>query len=630
MENRINSARNILSENGETKKWITEAGNVWFLKWVLKERYLTGRAYNWETELYAKLYDAPIESSIKSEVDADKFKERSSNATSLIAKGENAKVELNFAKHESEVLPDIQAVKTVITYEFQNTANTNQEVVFSIVLPNTESTMTDLKLGLNLEHIGVIALRGAASKVYQDSLRRNIDPALLEQTGPLSYRLRVFPVLSVTDSKTQGRQRVQFTYISPIWEDGAVTLIPKTDILNLKLNKKSEILTRVLEWNKVLVQDSKSWDDIGLLSGWKTEKLAISTGKPYQNYCNANLYPTLNINKFTQAEKNLTKNIVFFDISGSAGKKSGIKERYQSLVDAWKNNGVLLDIFTYNFEIYPSGYSLNNLEFWGVTDMSKIIDYIDQNDIKDGNIVIVTDDSSYEKANAEIKSIDYKKLRSNRISLIQVGEQVRSLKTEITKSIFATDGTMIIINEKTPLSDSVKNIFTNKKSIETCENYTGPSISLLQSIQWYNDSKKVLEWTESEEIAKTAHIINQSVSLIALENDSQRADLEKYSQGSDKYDTTYVTFSNENSMIQSWSRRWVWFGWDSVSLKSRSSNNSLDSESSWFWQTSSIASWTKSIWSNDTWILHYIIVLMSFPLIAWFILSRKPKIKKAK
>ena len=121
----------------------------------------------------------------------------------MIARGDNAKVELNFAKHESEILSDIHAVKTVITYEFQNTATTNQEVVFNIVLPNAESAMTDLRLGLNLEYMGIIAPRGAAAKVYQDSLRRNTDPALLEQTGPITYRLRVFPVPSTLDSKTQ-------------------------------------------------------------------------------------------------------------------------------------------------------------------------------------------------------------------------------------------------------------------------------------------------------------------------------------------------------------------------------------------------------------------------------------------
>ncbi len=628
IENRIDSARAILSENGETKIWLIEASNIWFLEWALKERYLAGSVYNWEKELYAKLYDTSIESSIESEVDADKYKARNSNATSMVARGENAKVELNFAKHESEILPDIHAVKTVITYEFQNTAKSNQEVVFSIVLPNAESAMTDLRLGLNLEYIGVIAPRGAAAKVYQDSLRRNTDPALLEQTGPLSYRLRVFPVPSITDTKTQGRQRVQFTYVSPIWEDDTVTLIPKTDILNLKLNKKSEILTRVIEWDKALVQDSKTGDDMNLLSEWQSEKLNISPGKSYQNYCSSNTYPTIDIKQFTQAEKKLTKNIVFFDISRSVGKKSDIKKRYQSLIDVWKKNGVSLDIFTYNFEIYPSWYTLDNLEFWGTTDMSKIIDYINLNNIKDTNIIIVTDDNSYEQVSSEIKTINYEKIGSNRISLIQVGEWVRTLKTEITKSILATDGAMIIIDEATPLSESVKNIFTAKKSIETCEKYIGSSLSPLSSIQGYNDSRKILEWTASEEIAKTAHIINQSVSLIALENDRQRADLERYSMGSDKYDTTYENFSNENISQGRWIPSIAISEWADLFWASKvSTSSSIDAMVPGI---NTLRTWSSGVskWSSNEWILQYIIVIISFPIIAWFVLHRKPKAKK--
>lgn len=195
--------------------------------------------------------------------------------------------------------------------------------------------------------------------------------------------------------------------------------------------------------------------------------------------------------QFPTIEKKLSKNIVFFDTSKSVGKKSGIKKRYQSLIDAWKNNGISLDIFTYNFEIYPSGYTLNDLEFWGTTDMSKIVDYIDQNNISDTNIVIVTDDNSYEQANNEIKTIDYKKLGTNRISLIQVGEGVRAIKTEVTKSILATNGTMVIIDEETPLSVAVKNIFITKKIIENCEDYTGSSLSPLQAIQGYSDGRTV-------------------------------------------------------------------------------------------------------------------------------------------
>ena len=123
--------------------------------------------------------------------------------------------------------------------------------------------------------------------------------------------------------------------------------------------------------------------------------------------------------------------------------------------------------------------------------MSKVTDYIDKNNISDTNIVIVTDDNSYEKANSEIKSIDYKKLKSNRISLIQVGKEIRTLKTEITKALLATDGSMIIVDATVPLSDAVKNFFSEKKSNETCTSYSGSAISTLQALQGYEDGKKV-------------------------------------------------------------------------------------------------------------------------------------------
>ena len=150
---------------------------------------------------------------------------------------------------------------------------------------------------------------------------------------------------------------------------------------------------------------------------------------------------------------------------------------------------------------------------------------------------------------------------------------------------------MIIIDEETPLSESVKNIFTTNKSIEVCENYTGSSSSALQAIQGYSDSRRILEGTSSEEIAKTAHIINQSVSLIALESDKQRNDLERYSQGSDKYDTNYENFSNENNTPQSLSRRSDLFARDSISAgapsndlfgaQKVSTNSSMNDSSSW-------------------------------------------------
>lgn len=50
-----------------------------------------------------------------------------------------------------------------------------------------------------------------------------------------------------------------------------------------------------------------------------------------------------------------------------------------------------------------------------------------------------------------------------------------------------------------------------------------------------------------DQIGERAHIVTQSTSLIALETDRQRADLERYSEQEDKYDTKYENFTGNPS-----------------------------------------------------------------------------------
>jgi hypothetical protein len=672
IDTQIEKAYSILQKDGYTQEWIEKAAKIRWLKWALEEKYLERTLYPNQKDLYAKLYDTTLESEIDTELDVDKYKSRTSNATSMLAQWANAKVELNFAKHETEILSDIGAAKTTLTYEFQNTSTTNQEVVFSILLPNTESVMTDLKLGINLEYTGAIAPRGAAAKVYQDSLRRNTDPALLEQTGPLSYRLRVFPVLSNTDPKTQWRQRVQISYLTPLSSDGTLTTIPKTEILNLKLTPKSEILTRVTEWEKALLQDSKKSEKISILTEGKIEKLDIKKEKSLENFCHANTYSGINMELFSTPSKKFTKNIVFFDISKSMSKKSHTKKQYQSLIDGWKNNGVSLDVYGYNFEVYSYGYNIEDVEFWGSTDMSKIIDFIDKNAITWANIVIVTDDNSYEQANTELRSLDYKKLKSNRISLIQIGDKVRTLKTEISKALLATDGTLLIIEEDAPISDSAKALFTEKKAQDACISYTWSSLDSLRSLQGYQDGRRVFwesltstgrairdtrgfpidsttsttrEYIETrilsdmeilERIAIETHIVTQATSLIALETEWQKQNLDIYSQQSDRYETKYENFSNDGQVTTT--RRGIRpmemeramapqsIGASNANMMfgtAKSTSLSVSSDTLWGMSNWSI-SWGYSSSAKAS-MVQYIIAIVLFPLIAWFVLRRKPK-----
>ncbi len=107
-----------------------------------------------------------------------------------------------------------------IEQTFSNTAYSDQEVIYEFSLPSG-SVITDLKLGNNLEYKGRVAPKGAAAKTYQREVNKMRDPALLEQTGPRQYRLRIYPIpAKMYTSNVQNTQKVQFGYLVPLGKEG--------------------------------------------------------------------------------------------------------------------------------------------------------------------------------------------------------------------------------------------------------------------------------------------------------------------------------------------------------------------------------------------------------------------------
>jgi putative PEP-CTERM system integral membrane protein len=80
---------------------------------------------------------------------------------------------------------------------YQNRTAIQQEVIYYFNLPES-AVVTGVWLGDSPDRekrfVYQVAPRGAAQEVYRNELRRQQDPALLEQIGPRQYRLRVFPV----------------------------------------------------------------------------------------------------------------------------------------------------------------------------------------------------------------------------------------------------------------------------------------------------------------------------------------------------------------------------------------------------------------------------------------------------
>lgn len=112
------------------------------------------------------------------------------------------------------------AATITIEEQFQNKTYQNQEVIYEFSLA-AEAVVTDLKLGPNLEFSAVVAPRGASETVYEREVNRSRDPALLEQTGPSQYRLRVFPIPGINDTTLGGKpQRMQFSYVTGLTKQG--------------------------------------------------------------------------------------------------------------------------------------------------------------------------------------------------------------------------------------------------------------------------------------------------------------------------------------------------------------------------------------------------------------------------
>lgn len=145
----------------------------------------------------------------------------------------------------------------VVEEEYDNTTYQEQEVIYEFVLP-ADSAVTDLRLGPSLEYPGVIAPKGSAQKTYERELQRRRDPALLEQTGPSQYRLRVYPIPAKSDLTTlQGRrQKVLYSYVVSATPDG-YPLPEFTRKGNILTNSATQFLTNTPASNTAFKEADK-------------------------------------------------------------------------------------------------------------------------------------------------------------------------------------------------------------------------------------------------------------------------------------------------------------------------------------------------------------------------------------
>ncbi len=163
---------------------------------------------------YQEFFDTPIEKG-----------ERENILTAVKATWENEQNEaglMNAAsryvllKNQITEIEEQGDVATItITQIVENQTYQAQEIVFHFALPE-DAVITGLWMSDDIEKPQkfkhVVSPRGAAQSVYKSEVQRRIDPALLEQVGPLQYRLRAFPVPARVVENKSGRNRYRDSF----------------------------------------------------------------------------------------------------------------------------------------------------------------------------------------------------------------------------------------------------------------------------------------------------------------------------------------------------------------------------------------------------------------------------------
>ncbi|MBM3283732.1 hypothetical protein FJY90_05830 [Candidatus Gottesmanbacteria bacterium] len=488
--------------------------------------------------------------------------------------------------------------KISIEEEYENSTFNIQEVIYEFFLPN-DAIIMDLRLGPNLEYPGLISPRGSARKVYEAELRRSRDPALLEQTGPRQYRLRVFPIPSKNDRTTlQGQnQKVKFSYVVGATSRGYP--LPEYFKEQNIIVDRSSVTTYLVDGKEIGRPKDKNIISIQDASGRSIDPCAFSkilAGKSNIGTYSVQLVPhSINnqVKPFFVCDRDgglislsNKKIAIFYDVSYT-NKSDGFLSLLQKQLS--QNNHFLsnndIDLYLFNDRLStPRALSLDNLTdaldviFFGKSDPYKVIrSFSGSYDLA----IIVT---SSEKISTI--ATDYLTQSSFPVYIIHPKGEIPSYPSNLTSYILQSGGSVFasfsdavnyfalyeILKKTEPellfvgpfwsiTSKSAISVSTNQTDLLTVFPPTTPTPSISEPDKFLAQSSDLLSFISAKgniyheissfegniesntsfldklhQLAKENHIITPYSSLIALVNEQQRQRLEREEEHYDRYD----------------------------------------------------------------------------------------------
>lgn len=155
--------------------------------------------------------------------------------------------------YDAEVTVTDQIAVTHVDHVFKNETSSRLEGIFVFPLPEG-AVVTELALWINGERVvGDVMEKDTARAVYENIVRRAIDPALLEYMGDNIFKLSVFPI--EPDGREMSERRIELTYaeLLPYSDERvAYTFRMKTANLSAKPVERASITGTITSQKDIL------------------------------------------------------------------------------------------------------------------------------------------------------------------------------------------------------------------------------------------------------------------------------------------------------------------------------------------------------------------------------------------
>ena len=512
---------------------------------------------------YPKLFDVPLQEGERSElVDAMKSTNTEDGIKAGILDEESKTVRLVSRTVKATTEQNGLFARVSVEEEYENTSDDIQEVYYEFSLPE-DAVVVGLWLGPQLEEKGVIAPKGAARRVYESQVQRRVDPALLEQTGPRQYRLRVFPIPVKPGLLERSRgfnnqqvdernQRIKFEYITFSSPKG-ISLPEISTKRNIYEDKKTAF--------QYFVDGQKKDTFVSSVNHCQDKAFTVDTSIGAISFIPHHLNQSLNntyncaIASFVSFPDIRGKKIaLLFDTSYSSKQRDWALYLKENLPINTLSQNNELDGYFFSTQLSQSirltperlQSSLSSVHFGG-TDRLKALQLLPK---KYDAIVVFTDDSDSDiESQSNINYVaetpvyivhDNKKLPQYHddltLAVIQSGGQVFSEAKEVFERMALVQSSQISNGELVSvdrygswiLADGFTNLSGNTDDV----------FAYRQAIQWMiKVDNNALE--QIHQIARMYGMVTPYSSYIALVTDRQKQQLENESQKNNKFDADY-------------------------------------------------------------------------------------------